>query len=393
MNNFQYYNQTRFIFGKGEEDHAGTYIKEYGAEKVMILHYGTDMKFETDLIDRVKESIKQAGLTFYDFTGIQPNPDIGKALEAVEIIRAEKIDFLLPVGGGSVIDTAKFAAIAAEYEGDVWQDCFLDRKPVPAPILLGAISTIAASGSENSPDAVIANQGLKRSISDSKLRPVFAIMDPELSFTLPPKLTAAGAADIIAHAHERYFTPVPDNYFTDQLNESVIRTVIKYAPVALKEPDNYNARAQLLWAGLLAHNGMFEVGRTIDGAVHCIESEIGGLYHSTHGTGCGCVTMAWAQYVYKRDIPRFVGYFNRVWGVEIDAFNPEDMIEEGLRRMREFYLSLGIPASFKELGVKEEDIGKLISTTRVTPAGLTGGFSKLTRNDLREIYKIGMESK
>ena len=391
MKNFQYYNHTRFIFGKGEENNVGQYIKEYDAKKVMLLHYGET--YEEPLINRIIASIEAAGLEYYDFTGILPNANIEKALEAAEVIKKENVDFLLPIGGGSVIDTAKFAGLAAKYDVDIWDTYFIKREPVPEPMMIGAVSTIAASGSENSPDAVIGNGELKRSITSPKLRPIFAIMNPELTFTLPPRQTIAGAADMIAHAHERYFTPVPDNYFTDELNESVIRTVIKYAPIALADPTNYNARAQLQWAGLLAHNGMFEVGRQVDAAVHSIESEIGGLYHKApHGIGCGCVTLAWIQVAWKRDIPRFVNYFNRVWGVEIDAFDPEGMIQTGIKKMREFYISLGVPTNFAELGVKEEDIEKLISTTRTTPEGLTGFFSKLSKDDLREIYRIGLNS-
>ena len=390
MLDFQYCNATRFIFGRNHEDHVGEYIKEYGAKKVMVLHYGTGLDFENKLHERIQKSLTAAGLAFVDFTGIERS-EITIADRAVEIVKKEGVDFLLPVGGGAVIDVAKYVAVAARYDGDTWQDFYVEhKKPLPDPVMLGAVSTVAASGSENSPDSVIGKGTLKRTMSDLKIRPLFAIIDPELLYTLPPKITAAGAADIMAHAHERYFSPTPDNYFTDELNEAAIRTIIRYAPVAMAEPDNYNARAQMLWAGLLAHNGMFEVGRETDRAVHCIESEIGGMYHSIHGTGCGAVTMAWVKYMCKRDVPKFTTYFHRVWGVEMDMLSPENMLREGVRRMVSFYTSLGIPEDLAELGVREEDVPTLVSTTRVTPEGLVGGYSRLTKEDLTHIYMIGL---
>lgn len=390
MLDFQYCNATRFIFGRGHEDRVGEYIKEYGAKKVLVMHYGTGLDFENKLNERILRSLKAAGLDYVDFTGIERS-EITIGDRAVQIVKEEGIDFLLPVGGGAVIDVAKYVAVAARYDGDTWEDFYVNhKKPLPDPIMLGAVSTVAASGSENSPDSVIGKGTLKRTMSDLKIRPLFAIIDPELLYTLPPKITAAGAADIMAHAHERYFSPTPDNYFTDELNEAAIRTIIRYAPVAMAEPDNYNARAQMLWAGLLAHNGMFEVGRETDRAVHCIESEIGGMYHSIHGIGCGAVTMAWAKYMCKRDIPKFTTYFHRVWGVEMDMLSPENMLREGIRRMVSFYTALGIPENFAELGVREEDVPTLVSTTRVTPEGLVGGYSRLTKEDLTHIYMIGL---
>lgn len=390
MLDFQYHNATRFIFGKGQECLAGQYIKEYGAKKVMVLHYGTGLEFENALHGRVLASLSQAGLSYVDFTGIE-RAQIEIADRAAELARQEQVDFLLPVGGGAVIDVAKYVSVTANYGGDVWEDFYINqKKPLPDPIMLGAISTVVASGSENSPESVIGKGTLKRTMSDLKIRPLFAIINPELTYTLPPKLTAAGAADIMAHAHERYFSPTPDNYFTDELNEAVLRTIIKFTPVAMREPCNYNARAQMLWAGLLAHNGQFEVGRETDRAVHCIESEIGGMYHSVHGIGCGCVTMAWAKFMCRRDIPKFTTYFHRVWGVEMDMLDPENMLREGIRRMVDFYTSIGIPSDFAELGVREADVPTLISTTRLTPEGLVGGYSRLTREDLALIYRIGL---
>lgn len=253
MNNFNFCSPTRFLFGRGEETRVGEYAASFGAKKVLVLHYGTGLDFENQLMDRVFASLRDAGLTWTDFTGIKPNPTVERAEEGAALVREQHIDFLLPVGGGSVIDTAKYIAVAALYEGSVWEDFFLKKAPVRAALPVGAVNTLPGTGSEGSMSAVITNGVLKRSLNDDKIRPVFAVMNPELSFTLPPFQTASGAVDIMAHVHERYFTRGEDNYLTDNLGEAVFRTVIKYLPIALREPDNYNARAHLLWASVLAH--------------------------------------------------------------------------------------------------------------------------------------------
>ena len=213
-------------------------------------------------------------------------------------------------------------------------------------------------------------------------------MNPELSFTLPPFQTASGAVDIMAHVHERYFTRDEDNYLTDNLGEAVFRTVIKYLPIALREPDNYNARAHLLWASVLAHNDICGVGRVVDGAVHGIQSEIGGMYDSAHGAGVACVTPGWMKYVYKEDPRRFIRYFTQVWGMENDPYDPDGMILAGIERQKDFYRSVGIPVHYAQLGVKKEDIPTLATTVRRGPDGLAGNFKKLTTQDIINIYAL-----
>ena len=212
MNNFQFYSPTRFIFGRGEENNVGQYVLQHGGKKVLVLHYGTGMDFENTLMDRVFASLRQAGVEWVDFTGIKPNPTAQRAEEGAEIVRREGINFLLPVGGGSVIDTAKYIAVAALYQGDVWEDFYLKKTPVPAALPVGAINTLPGTGSEGSMSSVVTKGVLKRSLNDDKIRPVFALMNPELSFTLPPFQTASGAVDIMAHVHERYFTRGEDRY-------------------------------------------------------------------------------------------------------------------------------------------------------------------------------------
>lgn len=388
MINFQFYTPTRFIFGKGEETNVGKYISEYGVSKVMVLHYGTQMEHEVVLMDKIFASLKQAEIPYVDFTGIKPNPSLQTGDKAVQTAREQEVDFLLAVGGGSVIDTAKYVSVAALSETDIWDSHFMKPGKVEKALPVGAVPTIAGTGSEGSCSCVMTNGVLKRSMNSDMIRPAFAIMNPELGYTLPPFQTASAAVDIMAHVHERYFTLGENNYLTDNLGESVFRTVIKYLPIALANPKDYNARAQLLWASVLAHNDSCGVGRVTDGTVHGIQSEIGGMYDSAHGAGVACVTPGWMKYVYKADPRRFVRYFNQVWGMENDPYDVDGMILEGIERQKQFYVSVGIPVHYAELGVKEEDIPTLCSTVRRGPDGYAGHFMKLDTQDLINIYKL-----
>lgn len=389
MKDFQFYSPTKFIFGKEAECRAGEVLASYGAKKVMLVHYGDTAPYEGPILDRVIASLVSSGIPYVDFSGIKPNPTAERAQEGAELARTEKIDYLLAVGGGSVIDTAKYIAIATLYDGDVWTDYYVGNKPVAEALPIGAINTNPGTGSESSCSSVVTHGTLKRSCNDDRIRPAFALMNPELTYTLPAFQTASVSVDIMAHVHERYFTRTTQNYLTDNLCESVFRTVIKYLPVALKDPTNYNARAQLTWASNLAHNDTVGVGRgPVDGAVHGIQSEIGGMYDSAHGAGVACVTPGWMRYVYKTDPRRFVRYFTEVWGMENDPFDPEGMILEGIERQKSFYKSVGIPVHSAELGVRDEDIPTLISTTRRSPNGTCGHFMELDDHDLAEIYQL-----
>ncbi len=390
MNNFQFYSPTRFIFGKGEENNVGMYAVQKGAKRVMVLHYGTSLEFETTLIERVFKSLKEAGIEYVDFDGIKPNPALERAEEGKQTAIEEQIDLLLAVGGGSVMDTAKYIAVAALYtgEGTVWDTFFLKKTPVTAALPVACIPTISGTGSEGSMSCVITNGILKRSLNDDMIRPVFTIMNPELNYSLPPFQTASAGVDIMAHVHERYFTRSGENYLTDNLGEAVFRTVIKYLPIALEEPNNYNARAHLMWAANLAHNDTCGVGRVVDGVVHGIQSEIGGMYDSAHGAGVACITPGWMKYVYKEDPRRFVRYFNQVWGMEMDPYDPEGMIEEGIERQKNFYKQVEIPVHYDKLGVKEKDIPALAASVRRGPDGLAGNFKKLDTQDIINIYAL-----
>lgn len=390
MRDFQFYSPTRFIFGMGREDEVGEVLAGYGARKAMLVHYGDGADYEVPIIERVKASLDGAGVPYVDFAGVRANPSEARAAEGVEVARSEGVDWMLPVGGGSVIDTAKFIAVGFYYEGDdEWERFYAGNARVERALPIGTINTLPGTGSEGSCSSVIEKGGLKRSLNDDRIRPTFAIMDPSLAFTLPPFQTASAAVDIMAHAHERYFARTHENYLTDGLGEAVIRTVIRFLPRALADPRDYEARAELHWASVLAHNDSCGVGRgDVDGAVHGIESEIGGMYHTPHGAGVACVTPAWMTYVWDADPARFARYFQAVWGLEPDPFDQEGTIREGISRVRAFYESVGIPTHYGELGVRDEDVPALCSTVRRGPDGKAGHFKKLSTEDLEAIYAL-----
>lgn len=389
MENFDFYTPTRFIFGKEEENNVGRYIKEYGATKVMVLHYGTGMEFENKLMQRVFASLEKEGLAYVDFDNIKANPAYERAMEGADIVREKGVDFLLAVGGGSVIDTAKFIGIEVPNEGDTWQNQFIEGK-IPEKIMpIATILTIAATGSEGSNSCVVTNGTVKKNFDHDILRPKFSIMNPELTYTVPVYQTASGAVDMFCHVHERYFTPSQEVELTDELCEAIFRTVIKNAPIAVKEPDNYEARAQLMWAGTLAHNNTCGVGRDQDWAVHVMQAPVGGLYDTAHGAGCGVLTLGWMKYVYKHNIPRFVRYFTNVWDIADNPEDPESVILEGIKRQEEFYKALGMPTKGQEVGIKEEDIPTLVDAF-LLGEGTIGSLAALTREDCINIFKLCM---
>ena len=390
MENFEHYLPTKFYFGKDSEKNIGAYVKAAGGTKVMIVSYGGVYPSEIALLETVRKSLKEQGIGYLEVGGVEPNPKLQLCLDAAETVKKENIDLILAVVGGSVIDTAKCIAVSAVYEGDVWEDLYVNWGENPQPLPVGVILTIAATGSESSAGSVITDEKtkLKRFIYDDKNRPTFAVMNPELTYSVPPYPTACGIADIIVHAHERYFTERHDNYLTDMLNESVIKTVIRYGPIVMKDPENYEARAHLMWAGRLAHNNEFGVGRVLDNAVHSIQGEIGGLYDSAHGAGVGLLTIGWMKYVYKKDIPRFVRYFTNVWGVENDTFDPERTILAGIQKVENFMNEIGIPKYLEDLGYQEKDLDLIVERIPRDIGDLCGNFSKLNDEDIKAVIRL-----
>ncbi len=382
MLNFVFHSPTKFVFGKGEENNVGSYLHPYTPQKVLVVYGGRSAE-RSGLLGRVYASLKQAGLPYVSLSGVQPNPRYELAQEGIALCKREQVDFVLAIGGGSVIDTAKCIAAGALYDGDPWKDFFIDKKTAQAALPVACILTIAAAGSEGSWDAVITHeaQGLKEMMRSEAIRPVLSILNPELTMSLPAYQTACGVTDMFVHITERYFTNTRDVDITDELAEALMRTILKYGIVCVKEPDNYNARAQIMWAGMLAHNNICGVGREQDWASHHIQHRIGAKYDSAHGAGLATIFPAWAQYVYKHDVPRFVRFATKVMGVDNDVFHPEEVALEGIRRIKAYFASLGMPTSLSELGVKDEDIKELANFN-------DGFFVKLTPADMEKIFDL-----
>ena len=389
MENFTFYAPTYFVFGKETENEAGKYVKRFGGSHVL-LHYGGGSVVRSGLLDRVKESLKKEGITFVELGGVKPNPRSGLVYEGIDICKREKIDFVLAVGGGSVIDSAKAVAAGALYDGDFW-DYYQDGE-VKEALPIGTVLTIAAAGSEGSPNSVITKEegNFKRSTVGEPLRPKFSILNPELTQTLPAYQTACGITDIMAHLFERYMTNTSEVEVTDRLIEALLLTMIKEGPRAVREPDNYEARANIMWAGMMAHNNSCGVGRSQDWASHDIEHELSAMYDCAHGAGLAVVMPSVMEYNMKHDVMRFAKAAVRVWGCEMNFDNPEETAREGIACFRSFLKKIGMPGNFAELGAKAEDIETMaeIACHGEVRKGTVGGFVPLKKEDVIAIYKI-----
>ena len=389
MNNFTFYSPTYFVFGKDEENNTGKYVKRFGGKKVLI-HYGGGSVIRTGLMDRVKESLNGEGIEYIELGGVKPNPRSGLVYEGIELCRKENVDFVLAVGGGSTIDSAKAIAAGAVYDGDFWD--FYCGKPVDHALPVGTVLTIAAAGSEGSPDSVITKEEgmLKRGASGEGLRPAFSILNPALTQTLPPYQTAAGITDIMAHLFERYFTNTKDVEVTDRMIEGLLMTMIHEAPKVIADPNDYQARANIMWAGMMAHNNSCGVGRDQDWASHNIEHELSAVYDCAHGAGLAVVFPAWMEYTMNHDVMRFAQLANRVWGCSMDFQHPEITAKAGIDALRAFLRSIGMPQTLAELGGREEDIPAMAHTACYGNGngGTQGGFVVLNEEDIINIYKM-----
>ena len=389
MNNFTFYSPTYFVFGKDEENNAGKYVKRFGGTKVLI-HYGGGSVIRTGLLDRVKNSLAAEGIAYVELGGVKPNPRSGLVYEGIELCRREKVDFVLAVGGGSTIDSSKAIAAGTVYEGDFWD--YYSGKVVEKALPVGTVLTISAAGSEGSPDSVITKEEgmFKRGATGEGLRPTFSILNPALTQTLPPFQTACGITDIMAHLFERYFTNTQDVEVTDRLIEGLLMTMIHEGPKVIADPNNYQARANIMWAGMVAHNNCCGVGRDQDWASHDIEHELSALYDCAHGAGLAVVFPAWMEYNMNHDVMRFAQVANRVWGCAMDFQHPEVTAKAGIQAFRSFLRSIGMPQTLAELGGKEEDIAYMAHTACYGNGngGCVGGFVKLKEEDVANIYKL-----
>ena len=389
MRNFTFYSPTFFSFGKDAENGTGALVKRFGGSRVLI-HYGGGSAVRSGLLDRVKGALEKEGLPYVELGGVLPNPRSGLVYEGIELCRSRQIDFVLAVGGGSVIDSAKAIAAGTVYDGDFWD--FYSGKYIDRALSVGTILTIAAAGSEGSPDSVITHEDgmLKRGATGDAIRPKFSILNPALTQTLPAYQTACGITDIMAHLYERYLTNTPEVEVTDRLIEALLLAMIHEGPRVIADPDHYDARANIMWAGMMAHNNSCGVGRTQDWNSHNIEHELSGLYDCAHGAGLAVTLPAVFHYVMEHDVMRFAQIAVRVWGCQMDFARPEATAREGIERLRAFLISIGMPKNLAELGAKEEDIPKLVETLCRGNGrkGSIRGFVTLNEEDCTKIYRM-----
>lgn len=386
MDNFTFYSPTYFDFGKDTESHAGNLVKQFGGTKVL-LHYGGGTIRKNGLYERVTASLLDAGISFVELSGVKPNPRSGLVYEGIELCRKENVDFVLAVGGGSTIDSAKAIAAGACYEGD-FLDFYWGKAKIERALPIGTVLTIAAAGSEGSPNSVITDEKtlIKKGTRSDLLRPKFSILNPALTCSLPPYQTAAGATDIMIHVCERYFSNTEEVEITDRLCEAILKTMIHEAPRVMKEPDNYEARANIMWAGMLAHNNVCGVGRIQDWASHHIEHELSALYDVTHGAGLAVVTPLWMRHAAEVNPDKLLLFATRVWDIPLCEDNPHETIMKGIEAFEQFLKDLGMPSSFEEIGAKKEDIPLMVEKL-FRGKETEGNFVKLTKEDVTCIYE------
>lgn len=385
MNNFTFQNTTRIIFGKGTENTVGSEVKKYSGK--ILLHYGGGSIKRSGLYDKVVKSLTEAGVEFVELGGVKPNPRLSLIYEGIDLCRKNGVEFILAVGGGSVIDSAKGIATGVYYDGDVW-DCYVKKGEATRALPIGTILTIPAAGSESSGSSVVTKEEgqLKRDIGYDFLRPQFSILNPEFCFTLPAYQVACGATDIMAHVMERYFTNTPNVEYVDRLSEATLVTIVNNVPRALSNPNDYDAFAEIMWAGTIAHNDLLGCGREQDWSSHNIEHELSGIFDIAHGAGLAIMFPAWMKYVYKTNVNRFVQFAVRVWKVEQDFANPERTALEGIARIESFFKSIGVPTRLSEANITDERFEEMAE--KAVGKGSMGGFMKLKKDDIVNIYKL-----
>lgn len=391
MKDFTYYTPTEVVFGRRSEERIARLVRRYGGTKVL-LHYGGGSAERSGLLASIRSQLAAEGIGCVELGGVVPNPRLSKVREGVALCRAEGVDFLLAVGGGSVIDSAKAIAYGIPYDGDVW-DFFAGRARAEACIPLGAVVTIPAAGSEMSNGCVITNEEgwQKRGYSSQLARCRFAVMNPERTFTLPPYQTACGVTDILMHTMERYFSPEVDMTLTDAIAEALMRTVIDAAPEVLARPDDYRHRAQIMWAGSLAHNDLTGCGNVGDWATHHLEHELSALFDVAHGAGLAAVWGSWARYVYRTNPARFARFAVNVLHVENDFTDPERTALAGIAAMGRFYRSIGMPTSIPELigrPATEAEIVEMARKCSLDGSSTEGSFRELDRADMEAVYRL-----
>lgn len=391
MKDFKYYTPTEVIFGEKSEEKVARLVKKHGGTKVLV-HYGGQSAIKSGLLDKVCGLLSDEGIEFFKLGGVVPNPRLSKVYEGIELCRKEGIDFILAVGGGSVIDSAKAIACGVPFDGDVW-DFYLGKLHAKVCLPVASVLTIPAAGSEMSESSVITNEdgGVKLGYSNDITRPKFAIMNPVRTFTLPPYQTAAGVTDMIMHTMERYFTHDDDMTLTTEVAEAVMRTLMDSVFAVLKNPEDYRHRAQIMWGGSIAHNGLTGCGVADDWATHQLEHELSGMFDVTHGAGLAAVWPSWARYVYKENVSRFVRFAVNVMGVPNDFTDPEGTALKGIEAMERFYHAIGMPINIHELigrDITDDEIKEMARKCSRDYKSTQGCFKVLDHSDMEAIYRM-----
>lgn len=391
MKDFKYYTPTEVVFGEKSEEKVARLVKKHGGTKVLV-HYGGQSAIKSGLLDKVCGLLSDEGIEFFKLGGVVPNPRLSKVYEGIELCRKEGIDFILAVGGGSVIDSAKAIACGVPFEGDVW-DFYLGKLHAKVCLPVASVLTIPAAGSEMSESSVITNEdgGVKLGYSNDITRPKFAIMNPVRTFTLPPYQTAAGVTDMIMHTMERYFTHDDDMTLTTEVAEAVMRTLMDSVFAVLKNPEDYRHRAQIMWGGSIAHNGLTGCGVADDWATHQLEHELSGMFDVTHGAGLAAVWPSWARYVYKENVSRFVRFAVNVMGVPNDFTDPEGTALKGIEAMERFYHAIGMPINIHELigrDITDDEIKEMARKCSRDYKSTQGCFKVLDHSDMEAIYRM-----
>jgi hypothetical protein len=387
MDNFTYHNPTKILFGRGMENEVGAEVARYSRR--ILLHFGGGSIRTSGLYDRVVASLKRAGVEWVELGGVKPNPRLGLVHEGVKLCRERGLDFVLAVGGGSSIDSAKAIAMGAANDGEVW-DYFIGKRELTRALPIGTVLTIPAAGSESSTGVVVTNEDgwIKRGFNSEFIYPRFSVLNPELAFTLPAFQVACGSADIMSHLMERYFTNSRHVAFIDRLLEATMKTVIAQAPKVLAKPADYDAWSELMWAGTIAHNNLLNTGRVGDWGSHDIEHEISGIYDVAHGAGLAVVFPAWMKHVLDHDLDRFVQWSVRVWNVELDIFDKEATARAGIARLEAFFHSIGLGTTLASLKVGTDRIDEMAKKATDGDTRVIGNFVKLDAAQVAHVLRL-----
>lgn len=384
MENFVFQCSTKIIFGREAENQLGNEVKNYSNK--ILLHYGKSSIKKYGVYDKVIKSLKEAKVKIIELPGVQTNPRIGLVREGIKICRKENINFILAVGGGSVIDSAKAIGYGVFYNGDVWD--FFEKKTIAKESLpIGVLLTIPAAGSEASISSVLTNEvgPYKKDYSDEIIRPKFAIMNPEFTYTLTPYLTACGIADIMSHVMESYFTQVKKTDLTDRLCEATLKTLLKNAPIVIKNPKDYDARAEIMWASTISHNTLLETGRIGDYACHRIEHELSAIYDINHGQGMAIIFPAWMEYIYNKDPKKLAQFASRVFDIN-DSYNSNEIVaKKGISKLRKFFRNINLKIALKELSIDNSKFDEISLRSTIRPLG---NYIRLTKDDVISILKL-----